>query len=176
MIYLIGGCPRVGKSTLAQKLVKDKCIPYVPLDTVVHMLKEGSTDVDIESNTDVPEKFYPFLERFIYHTKYGVSDYTIEGVAFTPRQAYKLLQEYEMRVCFLGTSSISLETVLKHGGVNNWLKLHSHEEQQRLVESYIPRSAKIKAECEEFNLQYFDMALLSYPENINKAFNYLIDF
>ncbi len=44
MLYFIGGPAKVGKSKLAEKLLHDKGIPYIPTDILMVILKENGIE------------------------------------------------------------------------------------------------------------------------------------
>jgi len=63
MIYMIGGPPRTGKSSLAQLIMKNYQIPYVSTGGLTAMLKPiGQPSF---YNSEKSERFFPYLELFI---------------------------------------------------------------------------------------------------------------
>ncbi|PIZ63414.1 hypothetical protein COY17_00665 [Candidatus Saccharibacteria bacterium CG_4_10_14_0_2_um_filter_52_9] len=59
MIYLIGGSAKVGKSKLAERLLRDRRIPYYPLDVFIEVLKEhGHGEFGIDNRAI---EFLPYL-------------------------------------------------------------------------------------------------------------------
>ncbi len=175
MIYLIGGPPRVGKSTLAQKFTKEKNIPFISTDMLLWMLIDTIPELNLwKPYTEVPKKFFPFLKNFVKHTVATVPDYVIEGDAFYPEQVAELQKEFQVRACFLGTSHISLETIKKHVGHNDWLDEISEQEKTDLPGWIMEVSGTIQAECKKFSLPYFDTAS-NFEEAINRAFQSLLE-
>lgn len=78
MIYLIGGVPRVGKTTLAKLILERKGVPFVPADTLAHTLTHVYPQLGVRFGQEgawesIPEKFYPFLKSFVHGVKYHVS-------------------------------------------------------------------------------------------------------
>ncbi len=173
MIYLIGGCPRVGKSTLAQKIVEEKNIPNIPLDVLVHVLKDSIPKFDLKNDIDVANKFFPFLDSFIKHSIFTVPDYVLEGVIFTPAQVHKLQRKYKIKACFLGTSKTSLEHMLRYTGHNNWMSTKSRKHLEKLPATYIERSEYFKKESKKYGFRYFDMSQGKHAQSIEKAYQYL---
>jgi predicted kinase len=46
MLYLVGGPPRMGKSSLAQRLVQTEGIPWLPTDVVRTVLRRVLPELD----------------------------------------------------------------------------------------------------------------------------------
>ncbi|MBB4887207.1 hypothetical protein [Streptomyces netropsis] len=62
MIHLIGGHPRVGKSTLAQMVLERAGIPGCPTDTLVSMLQNAAPQRGVRHGTH-PDKAALALAR-----------------------------------------------------------------------------------------------------------------
>lgn len=174
MIYLIGGTPRAGKSTLAKKLLERKSISYVPTDVLLHMVNETQSELSLtKPYSEIPEKFLPYLTNLIKHLQSTVRDFTIEGDAFWPEQVIELQRQFEIRVCFLGFSQITLEQIKKYVGENDWINQTSEDEQSKLPQWIMETSERLKKECTKHVLSYVDMAEGVYEQNIEKAYTYL---
>ena len=176
MIYLIGGTPRAGKSTLSKIITERKGIPYISLDFIVHMINGVQPELNlIDPYAEIPTKFYPYLKNLLINIEHSVSYYTVEGDAFTPQQVSELSTQFKVRSCFMGFSHITLEQIKKNIGENDWLNDRSEQEQAETPAWIIKRSAEIKKECAKCGIQYFDMAEGDYQENLEKAYNYLLE-
>lgn len=183
MIYLIGGPPRVGKSTLAQMLTSKNAVPFAPTDAIFHMLMETAPQIEVHDKKgfeDKAKRFYPFLRKFLLLATWTVSDYCIEGDSFLPVQVNDLLndpqvkdEKIQIKCCFLGMSETNLETILKEGGRNQWLATRSREKQEKVAKHIVERSELTRKECEKYKIAYFDLAG-DYKANLEKAYQYLI--
>ncbi len=177
MIYLIGGAPRVGKTTLATMLLKRKGVPFIPTDTLAHALTKTYPDLDIGFGVygkwdQLPEKFFPFFEKVVGGLKYHSPDFTVEGDSFFPEQANKLLQEEDnIRVCFLGASAITLENIRAHA-FSDWVGDLPEERQQAIPAWIMEKSQMFKTESEKYNIPYFDMAV-EREKQLEAAYNFL---
>lgn len=177
MIYMIGGAPRVGKSTLARIILKRQSIPYIACDTVFHMLKEVAPQLGITdkvSHEERAEKFFPFLKQWIYHIQRCEHDYVIEGDSFLPKQVHELNKEYKIKSCFLGVSSMKLETILKNAGYNSWVKNLSQEKLNKLPNWIVDVSMLFKDESKKYRTQFFDLAK-DYPTMLEEAYRFLVE-
>ena len=177
MMYLIGGAPRTGKSLLAKKILERKKITNVSTDILVHMLKKTAPELGVKDESDLrlkSDKFYPFLFNFIKVAKYYSSGYVIEGDAFMPKDVIELSKEYQIRACFLGYSKLSLETVLKHVGDNNWLSDLSEGEKSGLPDWIIRNSQMISEQCKTHGIAYFDLSK-DFESEHERAYEYLTE-
>ncbi|MFI1301883.1 hypothetical protein [Streptomyces sioyaensis] len=95
MIYLIGGPPRVGKSTLAWMLLEREGLPGCPTDALVSMLQRAAPEHGVRHGTH-PDKAVPaqpFLIEFIRAAAEALDDsdpqdgYVVEGDIGTPAAA-----------------------------------------------------------------------------------------
>lgn len=175
MIYLIGGVPRAGKSTLSHLLVERNKIPFVPLDSLVHMIKDVVPDLKMTEVYDqIPEKFYPFLERLTYYTTYTVPNYVIEGDCLLPRHVDELRKKYEVKSVFLGNSNTNMETIRKYVGHNDWMDELPPEQLADFPNWLIKQSLFFAEECKKYNITYIDMTDGLYSENLERAYASLI--
>lgn len=124
MIYLIGGPPRCGKSTLAQALSTRLHIPYVPADYLMSVISpyipkgdakerlprwyarvktEKSNDLMYATYTPEEivsfylreaETYWPGIRNFILYALSDEQDFIVEGAQLRPDLVQALLQEY----------------------------------------------------------------------------------
>lgn len=162
MLYLLGGPPRCGKTTLARRIAAARGIGWFSTDTlrdVVDMLiplyAAGGIGRPHGAEADL---LFPYLERTVQSCAYLADDYVIEGVGFFPRHAVALAASSELRVVFVGMSAVDLSSVLEHEGRNTWHRGLAAEELAQ-VPAWIERwSDEIRVECEYFGLDYVDLA------------------
>ncbi|MEU3989775.1 hypothetical protein [Streptomyces platensis] len=91
MIYLIGGPPRVGKSTLAWMLLERSGLPGCPTDALVSMLQRAAPEHGVRHGTH-PDKAVPaqpFLIEFIRAAAEALDDSDPQGL----ERAYSTLVE-----------------------------------------------------------------------------------
>lgn len=124
MLYLIGGPPRVGKSTLAQMLVDKKNVPYVPTDALFHTLKDTSSTPIVDDKSGFDKKaqdLFPYLLTLARHLVWGAPDFCLEGDGFLPQQVKKLsedevIKKYQVKCVFLGFSKITGQQLKENMG------------------------------------------------------------
>lgn len=175
MIYLIGGTARVGKSHLAKLIVKNKHIPFFPTDALIQTLKDLTPQLGIADRLPYPElgeRFYPYLERLIYHLNLRLDDYLIEGEVILPRFIPKLAQKFSIKAVFLGNSQITLPQLLKYPGKNNWVaKLNKKD--QAILAPWIKQSTEFfEKDCLKHHQTYFDLGQ-NYHQTLKQAYEEL---
>jgi hypothetical protein len=171
MIYLIGGVPRVGKTTVAYKIMAEKGIPFVPADVLTHALDNTYKQLGIRAGEweTIPERFFPYLREFVRMTSFNVVDYAIEGDSFFPEHVSRLQKEYDIRSVFLGTSQTSLKKIRGFALHDDWVANLPEEEQQALPAWLMSTSEIFKNESEKYGISYFDMA-----ENREQQFGQIV--
>jgi hypothetical protein len=169
LVFMIGGCPRVGKSTLAQLLVEKNHIPYGSLDVIVHMFKSQFPDLLTSNPNMIPERFYPYLEQLVRNSLYTMPYYTFEGVSFDPIHTHQLSKNYNVRSCFLGASEITFEQITSSTSHNNWTTTKTQDHLRTLPEEYKVRSNFLEEECNTYKIPYFDMSKGNYKSKLQQA-------
>jgi hypothetical protein len=177
MLYLIGGVPRVGKTTLARMLLSRMGVPFVPADVLASMINDLVPAADIRFGAfdtweRIPEKFFPYIKSFAGGIAHHAPEYTIEGDSFFPAQAKMLIDEHGAKACFLGASSINLGDIKIHSSGTDWVSDLPQAEQDALPEWIVEKSTMIKAECLKYNIPYFDMAI-EREATLETAYDYL---
>jgi hypothetical protein len=182
MLYLIGGAPRVGKSTLAELILKRNKIAYVDADWIVHMLMYAGPQLGVKVYTEFNEhefrnkaiNFYPFLYEFIKYNQPVAEKYVIEGDSFLPEHVSKLQKDYKVKACFLGLSQLQPETLLNNPSKNDWwIKKLSPQKLNSLCKWIIDMSKLLEKECRLYKITYFDLSG-KYTEQIEKAYQHLL--
>ena len=166
MIYLIGGTPRVGKSTLSSLILERNKISILSTDTIRNLIdfapsKVGIKDLPVEEKS---EAFFPYLLQLLKILQNKYSNYVVEGDLFTPEQLSTIQEQIHFKCCFLGTSNITLEDLKKIKTEHNWISKFPEEEQEKFPKQFIQRSEVTKTEALKHNFPYFDI----YPDR-NKA-------
>lgn len=174
MIYLIGGAPRTGKSTLAKLLVKRDAIPFLSTDVILHMVSDTLPELRLtKPYADIPEKFGPFVANLVKHVQSSHADYAIEGDLLTPKYVSELQKIHDIRSCFLGFSTVTLSGIQEHVGENDWLADLSDADRQSLPGQIMERSRSLQRECEQYGIRYVDMADGAYDQNLEVAYGWL---
>lgn len=174
MLYFIGGPAKVGKSKLAEKLLQERNIPFLPTDLIMVILKEaGVNDFNAHNPSD---DFFTYLGSIAKHLPYLRSDFCIEGNSFEPKHLKELeksgLRDYQ--ACFLGMSEADIDTILRYAGPETWLITDLSEEERRAYpETLVKLSKSLQDQCEELGFPYIDLAH-DYETQLDTAFQNLV--
>lgn len=178
MIYLIGGSIRSGKSSLAQKILKNNKISVISTDVIVGLLVNFVKPQDPSDPRPYffkkAENFFPHLKQFIKtNSVIGVTDFVYEGDIILPEQVAILAKEYEIKSYFLGFSDINLDLLKEHAGNHRWLDELSEEKLNELPKRIIDTSKFIEEECKKYGFKYFDLSI-DYEKQHQLAYEYLM--
>ena len=187
MIYLIGGPPRCGKSTLASIILERKGVSCISTDVIRNFLDFSPTKLGfLQLEEDKrPEAFFPYFLQFLKILQNRYPDYVVEGDIFTPQQITTLQEKITFKCCFLGMCEITVENLKKTPPrldwisklpadekaklsrsitEGNWVSRLSPEEQEKVPQQLIDTSSWYKTESLKHHFPYFDI----YP-NQEKA-------
>lgn len=160
MIYLIGGIPRVGKSTIASLLLEKNNISCISTDVIRNLLDYSPTKVGI-NDLEVGKKseaFFPYFSQLLHILKNKYPNYVVEGDLFTPEQVSIIQKEIDLKCVFIGASTLTLEDLKHTDSKLDWVSKMSEEVQARLPEKFIERSKVVEAEAVKYNFPYFDIS------------------
>lgn len=183
MLYIIGGVSRSGKSLLAHKILKEKLVPFFPLDGLVGMLTHSAPEHGVRHQNDFVDKsektwkFSKELFKYLFKTQ---ESYLVEGDCILPKQVAELQIKYSEKIkcCFLGYPSLTAKQKLElvrtfHRGEEDWTTKHNDEAMLEMIEAMIKYSRYMKEECEKYNIAFFDVSD-DFEKTHIKAFEFLI--
>ena len=158
MIYLVGGPPRVGKSTLALIALEEAGIPYCATDMIIGMLEVAAPGLGVRHgfHAGKADSMTGLLTHFVCCADIGNDAYLIEGDVVTPAFA-KLIapQVSELRAVFLGNSALTLDD-LRHAP--DWLESSETAEYEMVRREVVERSRQLQAECAQLGYAYVEMS------------------
>ena len=177
MIYLIGGSIRTGKSSLAKKILQEKCVSVFSTDLLVGMLKDYvSKQTNKDQRSYIIQKavnLFPELKKLIeLNLELGNSDYVYEGDIILPEFVAQLDLKSPWKACFLGLEVIDVVTLRSNIGDHKWVNNLSDFEVSELCGRIISDSKYIKDSCTKFGLKYFDLSN-DYDRSQSLAYEFL---
>ena len=168
MLYLVGGCSRSGKTTLARRLLETRGLPHLSTDHLARGLYvAGLGEIDPEEDDRrTAAKMERLLLGVFAAAGYEESDYLIEGVHVTPR----LVRLAQSRIAtpiagvVLGYPEADLEAKLaslaarppRADGRPDWLFEFDREAQLRFLETQREISRAHRREAAENGVAFFD--------------------
>jgi len=163
-IYIIGGLPRTGKTTLGERLAQKVKVNNLEIDHIRAMFDaDPSSVIGYGSGTDievVTKALRPFIERLIGSLASSGSSLIINGEAMQPDMVRKSPHAAHIRACFLGLGDPerSFHAIREHARGNDWTIEKSDDELRHILEKYAARSAKIEDACVRLGIPYFDVS------------------
>jgi hypothetical protein len=181
MLHILGGAPRSGKTLLSKQIVKEKQIPYFPLDALMGTITESLPELNI--NHDLPfvqksRKIWKISKNLCYYFVSQEKQYLIEGDCILPEQVHELVVERKpVLACFVGycdiTAEEKLKIIRKHASENpDWTNDQADEKMIEILNRCIDYSRFLKESCEKFDIPFFDVSM-NFTDNWQKAYNYL---
>ena len=165
MIYLVGGAPRAGKSILGQQVAAKLKIGWISTDLLIELLRVRSDhgmktewNANPDAITSTAEKFFPYLERFVWGVSSMAESYLIEGVDFLPAQVSQLSKNYQISSVFVGCSEMSLERFDQFPGRSVGYTFLPEETRRQIVHDVPLWSEFIRREAKRFGYAYVDMS------------------
>ena len=175
MIYLIGGAPRTGKSTLCQRISAELKIGWISTDLLMELLRvknvEGTKaawNAAPEAVAAAAEWFFPCLERFVWGVSSLAESYVIEGVDFLPAQIAQLSARYPVRAVLLGCSTMTLKRFARFPGRSRGYSGLPEEVQRQFARDIPLWSEFVRQEAGRFGYPYVDMTG-DFPSRLNEA-------
>ncbi len=169
VLYLISGASRSGKTILADRVFRRKRIPRLSLDWIMMGFTNGAPQFGIHDKLwpdEIAERLWPFFRAMCEAMIASGDDVVIEGEAMLPARLRALMAEHPdaFRACFLGFADISVdakEEIVKREGdrETDWLLKESDAYIRDHIGNMIAYSRRIRAECQEHGLPYFDTSV-----------------
>jgi hypothetical protein len=177
ILYLIGGPPRVGKSSLAQRLLRLDRIPWLPTDvlrTVLHRVlpQLDAIDQDPVDASLLAECMYPHIETAAEVCAEESQRFLIEGFevsASYPARLGAALQGTEVRACFLGNRSFSPDDLAGYRGPKPQHHGASWEELGEAATWIRRRSQQLQDECLDAGVAYIDVGEVGFEATMIQA-------
>lgn len=173
MIYLIGGAPRVGKSTIAKQFadsIKGRFISTDELENPVKQLPSVLFYSDPKKNTLTPSKRIESIrneakqiifdvESIIRKALNKPQDTIIEGVHLFPVYADEFIRKFgkdKIKIIYIGSTKdkLILEGIEQNTSPNNWLKDFKQEVIRQIALFTKAFSDYLSKESKKYNLIY----------------------
>lgn len=183
MLYLISGTSRSGKSIVSRRLLKEKGIPYMPLDSIVMGFTQGVPEYGVHDKLfpdEIARRMWRFVKPVCENLMFVGQDYTVEGEAFLPANIRELSDQQggQIRTCFLGYCDMDVQRKVREikthsEGSNDWLVKESDDYIRDHVTNMLGYSKYIREECRIHRIAYFDVSR-DFNGAMDEAVRYLL--
>ena len=179
---MVGGASRAGKSTLARRLVRQRGIPYFPIDALMMGFANGypAFGMDPETPSEVRgEQLWPILRAIainLLEEERTHPTYLLEGDELLPKYVAGLAAAYpgRVRACFIGyTQAVPADKLRQVRQTDvDWYDYAPEAEALGFLADMVRFSRYVQAECAAYGLRYFDCSKAFDPV-IAEAIAYL---
>ena len=182
-LYLVGGAPRVGKSTLAQQLLAAEGIPWLPTDVVRTILRQvlpelDSVDTDPVDAARLAEVMYPHIEVAAEVCVEEAERFLIEGFELAttyPARLGNAIGGITVRACFLGHSTFSADDLAAYRGPKPQHEAEASRVELNEAAAWIrQRSIQLTQECRTAGLPYVDVGKVGFQAAMKHARRHLL--
>ncbi len=166
MLYLVGGCGRSGKSSLAERMRLRHGVPWFALDALKMGLHLGAPSLDVDPDDDdleVADRMWPIVKGLIENLIFDGRNYLVEGVNLRPASvaAFIAAAETPVRACFLGYPDIRVEAkaarVREHAGLpGDWLSRRGPAYVRKYIGYGRSLSRRLRRDCRELSFPFID--------------------
>lgn len=178
VLFLVGGPPRVGKSSLAQQLLATDGIPWLPTDVIRTVLRRVVPLVDrVDQDPVNPERLaevmYPHIQQAAEVCAEEADLFLIEGFELCPSYPARLkaaLGEIRVQACFLGNEAFSAGDLASYRGPKPQHESESSREELEQAAAWIRhRSGRLRQECQYEGQPYVDVGMLGFSRAMHEA-------
>ncbi len=178
--FIVCGASRAGKSILSQRILEQFKVSCVVGDALVTSFEEVFPEIGIshESNEEGVVKLEEYIKTFLYNYEYEGVGYVFDSTHLRPCNIVNIYEKIgKVPTVFLGYADINVEEKFKQIRKNDlkkdfWSFKMSDDELREYVKSHIERSRKLREECAQLSIPYFDTGS-DFNGGITEAFQYL---
>jgi hypothetical protein len=183
VLYLVGGAPRVGKSSLAQQLLAADGIPWLPTDVIRTVLRRVLPELDAADQDPVDagrlaELMYPHIEQAAEVCTEEAERFLIEGFELAPSYPARLqaaLPGTTVRACFLGHPAFSADALFSYRGPKPQHETETPVAELEQAAAWIRRrSRQLRHECQTEGQPYVDVGALGFGDAMRQARRHLL--
>jgi predicted kinase len=181
-LYLVGGTPRVGKSSLARRLLREG-VAWLPIDVIRTVLRRVLPDLDtldhgLVDATLVAEFMYPHIEQAAEVCAEEHDAFVIEGFDLEPSFRARLartLAPTVVRACFLGHETFTSADLADYRGPKPQHEDTMTDAELDAAAAWIRhRSEQLRARCTEADVPYVDVGELGFDTAMDEATRHLL--
>lgn len=184
MIYIIAGAPRLGKSTIAQQVMKVTGSPWLSTDILRKVAFAYASETDIKFPLSTlgnreemgTRSVQSLVDMFIQEAasmkagiekclQYQISveqDFILEGIHILPEDLHEMIVrrgwEEHVSVQFIGCTDVvlQLEAMKKHTNTSDWLVDASEKVYANMAQVITLYSEQIQTECAKYDFAYLE--------------------
>ncbi len=184
-LYLIGGSPRCGKTTIFNSFINKKPMIAIPTDAIRAGVRYLNKHNRINFSEDEIENNLPWemVVGLIHRYDHKNIPLIIEGVVITPERVKNLkLDNLELRAVFVGfTEETHIEKIIEHGLTEkDWVYDHitsnngDDTEVRKMFKSLQEKNKLTKEKADEYGYSFFSPEDLPFEDYCNTVVQHLL--
>jgi len=183
LLCLVGGPPRVGKSSLALEMLTRDGLAWLPTDvlrTVLRRVLRELDDVDHDpvDPAQLAELMYPHLEQAAEVCVEESPRFLIEGFEISPLHTGRFrtaLSGVEIRTCFIGNAGFSSDDLGSYRGPKPQGETMMSRAELDEAAAWIRRhSEQLREQCDRTGQLYLDVGDLGFKVALKVAREHLL--
>jgi 2-phosphoglycerate kinase len=182
MLYMIGGAPRSGKTTLARRMLAEHGVPYFSIDTLIASLASERPELGMRVSDPALKRVeivWPTIRKVVNDVLHSGDDLLLEGDVLLPKHLIEFGHEPQARIkaCFIGYADADpvtkLRAIREHaaGGID-WTEELDDDRLLNLIGELRAFSEYLRRECRHYKIPYFDGSTC-FTSAIREAKTYL---
>ncbi len=182
MLYMIGGAPRSGKTTLARRMLAEHGVPYFSIDTLIASLASASPELGMRVCDPALKRMeivWPTIRKVANDVLQSGDDLLLEGDVLLPKH----LMEFGhgtyagIKACFIGYADVDpvkkLRAIREHAADGiDWTEELDDARLLSLIGELRTFSEYLRRECCHYKIPYFDGSTC-FASAIREAKTYL---
>jgi len=166
MLYMIGGAPRSGKTTLARRMLAEHGVPYFSIDTLIASLASAQPELGMRVSDPALKRMeivWPTIRKVASDVMQSGDDLLLEGDVLLPKHLIEFGHSTNtgIKACFIGYADVDpvkkLRAIREHaaGGID-WTEELDDARLFNLIGELRTFSEYLRRECCHYKIPYFD--------------------
>ena len=182
MLYMIGGAPRSGKTTLARQMFAEYGVPYFSIDTLIASLASASPELGMRVSDPALKRVeivWPTIRKVASDVVQSSDDLLLEGDVLLPKHLIEFGHSTHagIKACFIGYADVDpvkkLRAIREHAADGtDWTEELDDARLLDLIGELRAFSDYLRCECCHYKIPYFDGST-RFASAIREAKTYL---
>jgi AAA domain-containing protein len=166
MLYMIGGAPRSGKTTLARRMLAEHGLDYFSIDVLIGHLAGTQPELGLRVQDPAMKRVeivWPVLRKVARDVLRSGDDLVLEGDVLLPRHLMEFGHGSHtgIKACFIGYADVEPEKKLREirehaAGGADWTEELDDVRLLNLIGDLRAFSEYLRRECCHYKIPYFD--------------------
>ena len=182
MLYMIGGAPRSGKTTLARRMFAEHGVPYFSIDTLIASLASAMPELGMRVSDPALKRMevvWPMIRKVACDILHSGDDLLLEGDVLLPKHLIEFGHSTHagIKACFIGYADVDpekkLRAIREHVAAGiDWTEELDDARLLNLIGELRTFSEYLRRECCHYKIPYFDGSVC-FASAIRDAKTYL---